>query len=175
MTSKSHNIDPDPSDSAAQRDIEIKMLERLVEQHPDWQRVNWKTLSAELGLAPVWQKAEPDAVWETGSEIIIAECYSRIGALSAGHYRKLAMDALKLIAIRDAIRHVPHVRCLLVVPRELADRLKGDGWFPSALRLASDVIPVDLLESEKTVIENACARQAQGQARTKRVGKECLE
>src|SRR5262245_42074892 len=91
----------DPSDSAVQREIELAMLDRLGKLHPDWQRVTWMTEATELGLTLVWQKSQPDAIWKTGSDqIIVAECYARIGELKAGHRRKLAMDALKLLALR---------------------------------------------------------------------------
>ena len=168
--------DHDPSDSAVQRAIELAMLHRLGEQHPDWQRVTWKTLAAELGMSQVWQKAEPDAVWKTDSdEVIVAESYARVGELKAGHRRKLAMDALKLLALRDALPGGNHVRCFLVVPEELIGRLRGDGWFPSALRLASEVVPVALLEGERKSLSDASMLQAQGQARTKRARKDRTE
>ena len=165
-------INSDPSDSAVQRDIELKMLQRLVEQHPDWQRVTWKTLSAELGLSPIWKKAKPDAVWKNNSNrIIIAECYARVGELKVGHLRKLAMDAIKLLALRDALKGYS-VQCLLVVPEELKGKLTSDGWFPAALHLVAEIVSVDLQEDERKELVAASTRQAQGQARTKRAGKD---
>lgn len=161
------SINSDPSDSAVQRETERVMLNRLGEQHHEWQRVNWKTLAAELGLASMWQKTEPDAVWKTDSEVIIAECYSHVGQMKPGHRRKLAMDALKLLALRSALEG-NFVRCLLVVPKELIGELAGDGWFPAALRLATEIVPVNLLEGEKNRLINTSTLQAQGQARTKR-------
>ena len=54
-----------PSDSAVQRAIELVMLARFTERHPSWHRAAWAPIARELGLAPVWVKAEPDAVWKT--------------------------------------------------------------------------------------------------------------
>jgi hypothetical protein len=162
-----------PSDSVVQREIELAMLDRLGKRHPDWQRVTWKTEATELGLSSVWQKAQPDATWKIGpGQTIVAECYARIGELKAGHRRKLAMDALKLLALRHALTHEPYVRFLLVVPEELIGRLKGDGWFPVAIRLAAEVVPVGLLASERMRLSEAIALQAQGQSRVARRGKD---
>lgn len=162
----------DPSDSAIQREIELVMLCRLGEQHPDWRRVSWNTVAAKLGLLAVWRNAKPDAVWETDAgEIIVAESYARCGELKSGHRRKMAMDALKLLALRDAIPDGKRIRCLLVVPEELVARLKGDSWFPLALRLAAEIIPVALLDDERDRLGEASRLQGLGQARTKRTSK----
>jgi hypothetical protein len=161
--------DSDPSDSAVQKEIESAMLHRLGEQHPDWRRVSWEAAAIELGLSSVWPKSKPDAVWKTArNEVIVAECYSRVGELKAGHRRKLAMDALKLLALRHALPDKNDVRCLLVVPEELIGRLEGDGWFPAALHLAAEIVPVALSGSERKKLGDATRQQAQGQARTKR-------
>ncbi len=163
------------SDSAVQRKIELTMLDRISQKNPDWQRVTWKTLAAELSLPPVWQNAKPDAVWRTSShKVIVAECYARVGELKAGHRRKLAMDALKLLALRDALEENA-VRCLLVVPEELKGKLAGDGWFPAALHLVAEIVSVDLKEDERKELVAASTRQAQGQARTKRAGKDSIK
>ncbi len=177
MTNMQQMTDSDPSDSAVQRKIELTMLDRISQKNPDWQRVTWKTLAAELSLPPVWQNAKPDAVWRTNShEVIVAECYARVGELKAGHRRKMAMDALKLLALRNALPDVNHIRCFLVVPEELNDKLAGGGWFPTALRLATEIVPVDLLEDEKKELVSASARQARDwQARTKKAGKASIE
>jgi len=93
----------DPSDRLAQREVEIAMLQRLAEEHPDWLAVDWVTTAEDLALPLVWQKAKPDVIWKVvgeashRDEIIICECYARIGQLNAGHRRKLAMDAFKLV------------------------------------------------------------------------------
>lgn len=164
--------DSHPSDSAVQRDIATAVLDRLGELNPGWKLVDWKTTSAELGLAPLWQKAKPDAVWMTDlHEIVVAECYLRVDELKPGHRRKLAMDALKLLALNHSLPAGSHVRFLLVVPEELVDRLKGGSWFPVALRLAAEIVPMALLDSERQKLGDAAKLQAQGQARTKRVGK----
>ncbi len=171
-TNKRQTHGHDPSDSEVQRELEFVMLRRLGEQYPDWRRVTWKTVAAELGLSAVWQKAEPDAVWKTDSgEVIVAESNARIGELKAGQQRKLAMDALKLLALRDAFPDGSRLRCLLVVPREQKIRLEGDGWFPVALHLAAEIVPVPLLGGERKRLKNASRLQAQGQARTKRARK----
>jgi hypothetical protein len=169
----SQTTNSDPSDSANQREIERVMLHRLDEQHPDWRRVSWEAVAVELGLASIWQKAQPDAVWKTiDGEVIIAECYARVGELKAGHRHKLAMDALKLLAIQQALPAGNHVRYLLVMPEELMSRLEGGGWFPVALRLAAEIIPVNLMENERRELMDASRRQAEGQARTKKARKD---
>ena len=91
-----------------------------------------------------------------------------VGELKAGHYGKLAKDALKLLALRNSLPDEKQIRCLLVVPEELAGRLEGDGWFPVALHLAAEIVPVALSESERKKLGDATGLQAQGQARTKR-------
>jgi hypothetical protein len=166
----------DPSDSAVQREIELLMLRRLGEQHLNWKGVLWKATAAELGLSQVWQKAEPDAVWKAECDgVIVAECYARIGKLKPGHRRKLAMDALKLLALQHALPDGSQVRFLLVVPEELTGCLVGDGWFPAALRLAAEIVPVALLQGERERLRNACRLQGQGQARTKKAGEDHRE
>jgi hypothetical protein len=165
--------DPDPGDSAVQHEVELAMLDRLGELHPDWQRVIWKSEAADLGLSSIWQNAQPDATWKTSSDkIIIVECYARVGELKAGHRRKLALDALKLLALRHSLPNVQHIRFILVVPEELKSQLQGDGWFPIAIRLAAEVFPVALLEDERRRLNEATALQAKGQARVRRVGKD---
>jgi hypothetical protein len=141
------------------------------ELHPDWQRVTWKETAVELALSTVWQKAQPDAVW-TSNQIIVAECYARVGQLKPGHRRKLAMDAFKLLALRHCLPHGQHFRSILVVPNELTARLEGDGWFPVALRLAAEVIPVALLPDERTKLDDALVLQSRGQSRTRRAWKD---
>ena len=148
------------------------MLRRLGEQHPTWQRISWEATAAGLCLPPVWQRAQPDATWRAGEQIIVAECYARVGRLKAGHRRKLAMDALKLLALRQATADSGRLRCLLVFPEELAEALAGEGWFAEALRLSAELTPVALAEDERQRLLHAAKRQAQGQARTRRAGQE---
>jgi len=175
MTNMQQMTDSDPSDSAVQRDIEQEMLHRVGNKHPDWRRIHWKGLASELGLSPIWQKTKPDAVWKNHSNrIILAECYSRVGELKAGHLRKLAMDVLKLLALRDALKGYS-VECLLVVPEELKVKLTSNGWFPAALHLVAEIVSVDLKEDERKELVAASTRQAQGQARTKRAGKDSIK
>lgn len=158
--------DHDPSDSRVQREIELVMLQRLADQHRDWTPADWKAIALELGLPSVWQKAKPDAVWKTSTgDVVIAECYARIGKLKAGQHRKLAMDALKLLALKNAISLDSRVQYLLVVPEELVGAFEGGGWFPVAIRLAATIVPVCLLDSEREKLGDAAQRQAQGQSR----------
>lgn len=159
----------DPSDSRAQREVEAVMLRRLEERNPTWKRLAWQEAALGLGLPPIWQKAVPDAVWKTEcGETIVVEAYSRIGQLTAGHRRKLAMDALKLLGLRHALSSVANARYLLLVPDELVESLRGDGWFPAALSLAAELVSVTLTPEEREQLHQASARQAQGQARLKR-------
>ena len=101
--------------------------------------------------------------------LIVAESYSRIGELNAGHRRKIAMDALKLLSLKHTLADKRRVRYLIVVPDELSKRLSNlEGWFPTALDIAAEVVSVALLPSERKKLVGASARQAQGQARMKR-------
>ena len=162
--------DRHPSDSAVQRAIELVMLERFAQRHPSWRRAAWPPVARELGLAHVWVKAEPDAVWKTEEgDVVVAEAYSRVGVLNEGQKRKLAKDALKLLAIRHALPSGQHVRSLLLVPDKLVARLNGEGWFPLALRTAAEIVSVPLTEAERTLLQDASAQQAEGQARTRQV------
>ena len=163
----------DPSDSAVQREIESTMLDRLGEQHPGWRRVVWKVISTDLGLPAPWRNAKPDAVWKTEQDqLIVAESYSRIGELNAGHRRKIATDALKLLALKHTFAGNGHVRYLIVVPEELSKRLsKLEGWLPAALSVAAEIVSVALLPGERKRLLEASARQAQGQARVKNASK----
>ena len=163
----------DPSDSRVQREIELVMLQRLAGHHPDWKPADWKAIALKLGLPSVWQKAKPDAVWTTdGGEVIVAECYARIGKLKAGQHRKLAMDALKLLALRHASPTTSRVQYLLVVPAELEGVFQGGARFPVAIRLAAAIVPVSLLGSERERLGDASQLQAQGQARITKTSKD---
>lgn len=164
--------DRHPSDSAVQRAIESVLLQRFGDRHPSWRRIEWRSTASELGLASVWAKAEPDAVWRTeDGDIAVAEAYSRIGVLNEGQKRKLAKDALKLMALQHAIPSGKRSRCMLLVPDELVARLEGDGWFPHALRVAAEIVSVPLTDSEREHLLAASDQQALGQARTRSVWK----
>lgn len=163
----------DPSDSKVQREIELVMLQRVADQHSDWKPAEWKQIAGDLGLPSVWQKAKPDAVWKTDAgEVVIAECYARVGKLKAGQHRKLAMDALRLLALKHAIPMTIRVQYLLVVPNELAGAFEGGGWFPVAIRLAAAIVPVSLQDSERERLGDAAQRQAQGQSRITKASKD---
>jgi hypothetical protein len=161
--------DRDPSDSAVQREIEPATLSRLEGLHPDWLRTTWRSIVAEHSLGPIWTAIKPDAVWtSTSGEIIVAESYARIGPLKPGHRRKLAMDALKLLALRDSLPSGTSVRSLLVVPEQLVPTLEGSGWFPFALRATAEVTSVRLSPEECERLNEASRLQGFGQARTSR-------
>ena len=164
------------SDSLEQREIETSMLQRLTEQHTDWVRVDWVTTAKDLALPFVWQNAKPDAVWKVldashRDELIICECYARIGKLKPGHRRKLAADALKLIALKHYLPRHSRLRWLLVVPEELYVQLQAGSWFTEALRLV-EVMPVALTDIERRKLSEATDRQAQGQARRAKTKRE---
>ena len=161
---------PHPSDSRVQREIEAAILRRLEAEHLDWESADWKAISAELSLADVWRGTRPDGVWlvrkRNGVEVIIAECYLRIGPLAPGHVRKIALDVLKLVTMQRNVSSSCHTRFMLIVPEELAQRLTGKGWIHEALRLV-EIVPVALLDEERAKLDTATMLQAQGQARTK--------
>ncbi len=150
-------------------EIEAALLRQLQERHPTWVPAPWWEVADELGLPATWRHARPDGVWRDGAMLVVAECYARIGALKSGHRRKLALDALKLMALRPHVASAGReMRGLIVVPAELAAHLEGDGWLPEALRLAAEITPVELTAEERQRLEVAVARQGQGQARTRR-------
>jgi len=168
----SHRTDRDPSDSGVQREIERDMLDWLNERHPDWHPVEWASVASDLGLPPAWKKAKPDAVWKLADgRIAVAECYARVDYLKTGHRRKLAMDAFKLLSLRDAVTDPNRLRCLLIVPEELDQQLQTDGWLPLAILKAAEVIAVRLTDGQRQKLREAVERQAAGQARTRKSGR----
>src|SRR5579863_9965965 len=148
------DIESDPSDSTAQREIEQVMLRRLAEQHPDWHSQSWKNAAAKLDLSAAWLEAKPDAVWKTRDTILVGECYARIGKLKSGHRRKLALDALKLIALRHQLEPKFKVRLVLVVTEEVATQLACRGWLAEALRMV-EIVSVRLTGPEREVLDAA--------------------
>ncbi len=78
------------------------------------------------------------------------------------------MDALKLLGLRHALSSSQDVRYLLVVPHELAQSHRDDGWFPAALSMVAELVSVTLTHEECEKLQQASAQQAQGQARVKR-------
>ena len=160
-------MDAHPSDSTAQQTVERAIIQRLSAEHPEWQPLEWGVVAKTLGLSPVWQGVKPDAIWRTeNDELIIAECYARVGTLKSGHQRKLAMDALKLMVLCRQLAELKRVKCLFVVPQELEKQLKREGWFCAALMIAGDVVPVELLDDERRLLTDTTQRQADGQARS---------
>jgi hypothetical protein len=161
--------DVDPSDSAAQRFIEVAILERVTDGNAEWTRVAWIDVATEYRLPAVWRKAKPDAVWESKSgELIVGECYTRVETLKPGNYGKLAKDTLKLLGIRNALAGKVTVRCLMIMPSELAKQLHGGGWLATSIREAVEIVPVLLLDAELISLKAAALTQADGQSRARR-------
>lgn len=159
----------DLSDSTAQRTIERVMLDHMQAAHPEWRPATWKEIAVILGLAPVWKQAQPDAVWESADgTIIIAECYARVKRLLAGNERKLALDALKLLSLRNAAPEPQQLRCLLIVTAEVEHELQKNGWLQAAIRQAVEVVGVALAEVHRRALDEAVSRQSSGQARLRR-------
>ncbi len=168
-------MDHDPSDSAVQQKIEQAMLAYLHETQPDWHLAEWVSVAIELGLPQVWQQAKPDAVWRLDNGgVVVAECYARIGALKPGHRRKLAMDAFKLLSLRNAVSTPNLLRCLLIVPEELQRQLQGKGWLPLAIHQAAEVVTVKLTDDQCQQLREAVERQGTGQARTRKAAQGML-
>jgi hypothetical protein len=141
----------------------------MTAEHPERQPLEWAVIAKELNLSSVWQRVKPDGVWRTKTgELIIAECYARVGVLKPGHRRKLALDALKLMALCRQFPPAMQLRSLIIVPRELEGQLKGEGWFCAALSMAGELLAVDLLEEERALLAEANQRQAEGQARLRK-------
>jgi hypothetical protein len=163
------NSETHPSDSAAQRIVERGILRRFSAEHPEWQPVTWSVVADELGLSSVWKNAQPDAVWKNGpNELIVAECYARIGVLKPGQNRKLAMDALKLMALCRQVPDAKRLRCFIIVPEELRNQLAREGWFCVALRMAAEIMPIALTDHERKLLADATQRQADGQSRSRK-------
>ena len=156
----------DPSDSSVQSAIERVMLEIVQDRNPDWKIVDWKSIVAELNLSLVWQKAKPDAAWQDcNGRFIIAECYARVDELKPGHRRKLALDALKLLSLRNAVNDPLLLRCLLIVPEELEKQLLTDTWLSVSIRQAAEVVAVRLSDDLLTQLRETVKLQGAGQAR----------
>ncbi len=129
-----------PSVASVQGELEAVLLDRIQASEKDWTRVEWFEASVNLGLEPVWQRVELDRVWKTRrGHLVIAECYCRVGVLNPRHRRKLALDVLKLVAIRERLPTPDRVHGILVVPNELEQQLRGEAWLAVAIRaLVSD-------------------------------------
>ena len=156
----------DPSDSSVQSAVERIMLEIIHDRNPSWQIVEWKSIAAELNLSLVWGKAKPDAAWQdSDGRFIIAECYARVDELKPGHRRKLAMDALKLLSVRNAVNDSLQLRCLLIVPEELEKQLRADNWLSEAIRQAAEVVTVRLSDGLLKQLRETVKLQGAGQAR----------
>jgi hypothetical protein len=174
LSSLSPTTETHPSDSVAQRKVELAMLHRLGEQHPEWQRSDWKVTATKLALPAVWKEIQPDAVWRTTAvtsgqeEIVVAECFAHIGKLKPGQLRKLAMDALKLLALRQQCSDATLLRCVIVVPEELRKALQMGGWLCAAIRIAGELMPVVLTDDERKQLADATRLQADGQARSRK-------
>jgi hypothetical protein len=163
---------PDPSDSAIQRQIEQEMLDLLQSTHPEWTRAEYASVAVELGLPLVWQKTKPDGVWKNrDGSILIAECFTRIERINPGQRRKIAMDVLKLIAMRSASNTPGRVRCLFIIPEELNRQLQANDWLSATVRKEVEVIPIQLNDAQRQTLSEAVKQQSAGQARIARKGK----
>jgi hypothetical protein len=174
LSNLSQSIETHPSDSAAQRTVELAMLHRLGEQHPEWQRSDWKATAKKLALPAVWREIQPDGVWRKTAgglgkeEIIVAECFAHIGKLKPGQLRKLALDALKLLALHQQCSDASLLRCVIIVPEELRKALQMGGWLCAAIHIAAAVMPVGLSNDERKQLADATRLQADGQARSRK-------
>jgi hypothetical protein len=157
------------SDGKVQCSIEAFFIGRLAQQNPAWRRLSWIEVAKKYRLPEVWHKIKPDAVWETESgDLIVAECYTRTRTLKSGNYGKLAKDCLKLIAIQQTLAGIVNIRCLMILPDELVDRIQGDGWLVTFIRQSVEVVGMKLLESERRELNDSVERQADGQSRRRR-------
>lgn len=165
------NAEPkaDPSDSTAQRSIEVATVDRLTNSGAGWNRVLWIDVATKYQLSNTWRRAKPDAAWESRlGELIIGECYARVETLKPGNLGKLARDTLKLLGIRKALAGKVAVRCLMIVPPELAEQLQGSGWLATSIREAVEIVPVPLADAERIKLKEAVLNQANGQSRARR-------
>lgn len=142
---------PAPGASDVQQATE-KILVGKLERSKSAKERNWSELALDLGLDKVWSQVQPDGCWESQSRgtrtITIVEAYARVTKLLSGNRSKLCKDALKLDALRSAVneRHPEiRVRCVLVVPSELATELSRErhSWMNQAIH---QVVKVELIE-----------------------------
>lgn len=151
------------SDSKVQSDIELQMCSALENLHPDWHQVDWNDLSVGLEFAA---KVKPDAVWcDENGRIPISECYARIGKLKPGHRRKIALDILKLISLREEFSKIDPPRLLLVVPDELGLQLEGNDWLSLVVSKQTQLTKVSLSDEQCQRLREAVRHQGEGQAR----------
>jgi hypothetical protein len=159
----------DASDGNVQCSIEAILIGRLSRQNPAWRRLSWIEVATKYRVPEVWHKINPDAVWETeAGDLAVAECYTRTLTPKSGTYGKLAKDCLKLIAIQKTLARKAKVRCLMILPDELVERMQGTGWLVTFIRQSVEVVGMTLLESERKKLNDAVERQADGQSRRRR-------
>lgn len=89
---------------------------------------------------------------------VIAEIFARQGRLKPGQMKKVAMDALKLMTIRQELRRTHLV--LAFADPEAAACVQRRGWLSHALRAWSiQVLTVDISDALRTEIRSAQGRQ----------------
>ena len=160
-----------PSDSSFQLNLEKSMVEAVLRDHPSWQIVVWQNISAELGLGSIWQNARPDGAWQDEDGCyVIAECYAHVGKLKPGHRRKIAMDVLKMLSLRNAVISPKSLCCLLIVPEDVNNQLQAEDWFSIAIHQAVEVVSIQLTPEEQQKLQETVAHQSLGQARTSHNG-----
>jgi hypothetical protein len=76
------------------------------------------------------------------------------------------MDVLKLVTMQRTISTSCHTRFMLIVPKELAQRLTEKGWMHEVLRLV-EFVPIALLNEERARLSAATKLQAPAQAPSK--------
>jgi hypothetical protein len=131
---------PHASDSAVQRDAEHIIRDRLAED------LGVKLVPTTIHLkagAPV----QVDAATSDGS--VLAEIFARQGELKGGQQKKVAIDALKLITIRE---ERPGVRLIIAFADEAAAAYAtGGGWVAQALKLwGVDIMIVEIPPNSPT-------------------------
>ena len=96
-----------------------------------------------------------DAISADGKTVV--EIYVRQGELKPGHRRKIAMDALKLVALEGSFEH----RILLFAHEPIRNELeKTNTWLGQAIKQAGiEIEVVDLSVAQKAEIRQAQERQ----------------
>lgn len=159
------------SESPTQRKIERSMLEQLNYVHPEWKKIEWHKVANELMLPAAWHPLQPDGVWlHDNGQYIITKCYVRISPLKHEQYRKLTMDALKPLSLRNASANPHSIRCLLVVSEETNSQLETCGWLNTAICQSAEIIAMPLVNRERAMLRKAVIKQGAGIIRNKKVG-----
>lgn len=140
---------PHQSDSAAQRDAEALIREKLAEAlHVD---LSPKTVTLGKRGTVVVDGASPD-------ESVLVEIFARQGVLKGGQKQKVKGDALKLITLARAR---PGARLILAFGNEDAARFALEqSWVAEALRIwGVEVFAAELEAGVRSGLRAAQARQ----------------